>query len=214
VLLLKRVDQSDLSEFHEPFHSTMEEACTYKISKDSPTKISQFETFDAIIVFEPSLMDVDDQATNMILNRTLVSYTKRGGTVIFTDQIASEARAPSRECYFPTYWGLPWKMGDYSRGEFEPNPGANFVRGQKFTKPYEFKATEPRNVDPASAMLRRPLIQYDFLEDEFRPSSTLNKRSTDGAVIWHKYGAGWTGWTGDVNNTEKTHQIVRLMCGI
>lgn len=145
------------------------------------------------------------------LNQTLVAYAKSGGVVVFGCQSSNHVTPPNLDWYFENVWSLPWRFGNYARFQFQPNPNASSINGMSVPSDYNAKSVQLNNVDESAVVYWQDGEMYSLTGMLPTPE---NQGRKSGPVVWQKYGEGWVGWTGDVNNEEETGQITRMMCGI
>ena len=140
---------------------------------------------------------------NNHLQRSLIRYAKAGGTVIFGCLFSSFVRPSDLGDLFQKF-DLGWKSGDYHRTTFILNEAMKPIFGQQayktLEKSYSMKCLHLQNT-PASARVYVP---------------TESSRAVDQLqcpAVFHKYGEGFVGYIGDVNNEEGSEALTLAMLG-
>ncbi|KAL8746867.1 MAG: hypothetical protein Q9184_007687 [Pyrenodesmia sp. 2 TL-2023] len=108
-------------------------------------------------------------------------------------------------------FGLPWKYGDYHRTTFYLSQRMKNVIGQdraaSLLREYSMKANHLKKV-PERSRVYVPLEQSQTQSAVFPPSS-VDQGQTPAA--FHKYGEGWVGFIGDVNNEQGSQALLMAM---
>jgi hypothetical protein len=174
----------------------------------------------AVLLFEPSLMNKKQRGKHQTLNDALVSYVRAGGTVVFGCQCSSHVRPPDLEWYFSTIWNLPWTAGNYARYDFQMDPGMEQIKRKNLPTAYNVKALQLKDVEPGDVVYHEHGEAHGLLTGMYRAGMIdfnphgPNPGANGGPVIWKKYEDGYVGWTGDVNNEGGTQEITLRMCGL
>ncbi|KAL8911603.1 MAG: hypothetical protein Q9171_003268 [Xanthocarpia ochracea] len=110
-------------------------------------------------------------------------------------------------------FGLPWKYGDYHRTTFYLSQRMKTIIGQdravRLLREYSMKANHLKNVTERWRVYV-PLEQSQSQSAVFPPSA-MDQGQTPAA--FHKYGEGWLGFIGDVNNEQGTQALLMAMLG-
>jgi hypothetical protein len=211
VLLFELEDYSWLGNMYDSFHASMAEACKYeKVTKLDAAMAGLESVPNAVILFEPAIMNQKKQIKYQAINATLRAYVKAGGSIVFGCQCSSHVIPSSLNQYFKEVWDLSWTMGNYARFRYAVNPAASRINGREVPSDYNCKAVQLAGVDEASVVYWQAGESFSMAG---LPTPDDPGR-TSGPVVWQKYGEGWVGWTGDVNNEEETRVITRMMCCI
>lgn len=131
----------------------------------------------------------------------LVQFTKRGGLVIFGCNFSSFVRPNSFNSMFQKTFELSWTTGDYCRRTYQISQDAKLLLESEWncslrlSKEYSMKAVSIRNV---------PKSQHLY---------TSQENSSESPIIFTKYGGGFIGYIGDVNNEEGSEAVLLAFLG-
>ncbi|KAL8653283.1 MAG: hypothetical protein Q9210_002183 [Variospora velana] len=140
----------------------------------------------------------------------LASYAAVGGTVIFCCLFASFIRPPDMGKLWKNF-NMPWGSGDYHRSTFYLSQKMKNVFGSQRAKhlpsEYSMKALHLANV-PVDSRVYVPLEQSRTESRVFPPAAVDNSQTP---AAFHKYGSGWLGYIGDVNNEDGSQALLMAM---
>ncbi|KAF2156452.1 hypothetical protein K461DRAFT_265835 [Myriangium duriaei CBS 260.36] len=165
-------------------------------SKAAITMIDSYPDARAII-----LLDSGIKHRAPYLHKRLRQYAEVGGVVVHSGLFSSFIAVDEMNRYWDQVWDLPWIAGSYFSHELYLNrlvPGLG-TPGLKAS--YSQKALHLRRVEKSSAV---------YIPDP--TSEEADHRQI--ASVFHPYGNGFVGYTGDVNNEEGTTMLVLAMCGL
>lgn len=116
------------------------------------------------------------------------------------------------------------KSGDYARFKFAPNLATKNIKGKQYPQDYNVKAVQLKCVDAGDIVYRQSGRSQSMVKDAMRaggynpgiPGYLDEEVPEEGStpVAWKKYGDGWVGWLGDVNNEEETRKLILIVCGL
>ncbi|KAL8981037.1 MAG: hypothetical protein Q9177_005699 [Variospora cf. flavescens] len=175
-------------------------------SMESAQSLLSTQSFMAVLVVDGGSSVKEHNA----LQKQLVSYATVGGTVIFCCLFASFIRPPDMSQLWKNF-NEPWKSGDYHRSTFYLSQKMKNVFGSQRAKnlpsEYSMKALHLANV-PVGSRVYVPLEQ-SRTESRVFPPDAVDSSQTPAA--FHKYGSGWLGYIGDVNNEDGSQALLMAM---
>ncbi|KAI4270763.1 MAG: hypothetical protein LQ337_006488 [Flavoplaca oasis] len=213
ILYLRLGDDAQISIFDDLYQGVVAQVAsvsTAQEAKNAAVAQSLFATqsFKAVLIVDAGIA----WPKNKPLQKQLASYAQQGGTIIFCCLFSNFVRPPNMDSLWSTF-GLLWKYGDYHRTIFYLSQRMKNVLGQnravRLLKEYSMKANHLKNV-PEESRVYVPLEQSQTQSAVFPPSS-VDKCQTPAAL--HKYGEGWLGFIGDVNNERGTQVLLMAMLG-
>lgn len=170
---------------------------------------------------EPDVIIITDQGVNTkngeAVKEKLLSYIRDGGIAIFGLHFTAfhpeglDMRAFDK--FWKTWFNLPWKSGNYQRGEFQFNPACKlgpFVPTGPFPAPYYMKpqfmkgarSWEKIYVPVPGDAKGSHVFPPDYVED------------TEAAVVGAQIGDGFVVYIGDVNDEPGTQELFMTLCGL
>lgn len=149
---------------------------------------------------------------NNTLQKQLASYVKSGGTLIFCCIFSSFVRPTNMQKLWENF-ELPWRSGDYHRTTFYLSQKMKSVLGSqraaKLEREYSAKALHLKDV-PINSKVYVPLEQSKLESRVFAPSYVDTSQTP---AAFHKYGDGWLGYIGDVNNETGSQSLLLALLG-
>ncbi|KAL9047373.1 MAG: hypothetical protein Q9206_006821 [Seirophora lacunosa] len=146
------------------------------------------------------------------LQKQLASYATVGGTVIFCCLFPSFISPPDMSKLWKNF-NEPWASGDYHRSTFYLSQRMKNVfgsqRARSLPSEYSMKALHLAHV-PVDSRVYVPLEQ-SRTESRVFPATAVDNSQTPAA--FHKYGDGWLGYIGDVNNESGSQALLMAMLG-
>ncbi|KAI4116013.1 MAG: hypothetical protein LQ345_003493 [Seirophora villosa] len=146
------------------------------------------------------------------LQKQLASYATVGGTVIFCCIFSGFVRPPDMSKLWKNF-NEPWASGDYHRSTFYLSQRMKNVfgsqRARSLLSEYSMKALHLANV-PVGSRVYVPLEQSRTESRVFPPTAVDNSQTP---AAFHKYGDGWLGYIGDVNNENGSQALLMAMLG-
>ena len=150
---------------------------------------------------------------NNHLHRSLVRYARAGGTVIFGCLFSSFVRPSDLGELFGKF-DLAWTSGNYHRTTFILNEAVKPVFGEQayktLEKSYSMKCLHLKDT-PASARVYVP-TESSRTESRVFPSGAVDQQQCP--AVFHKYGEGFVGYIGDVNNETGSQALTLAMLGM
>ena len=208
ILYLRLGDETQASLFDDMYQdvrtkiaslSSTEEA---KTSAAAQTSLST-QRFKAILAVDGGIAT----RRNNAFQKSLATYAKNGGTVIFCCLFSSFVRPPDMNKLWENF-ELPWKSGDYHRTTFYLNQKMKNVLGSqraaRLDREYSNKALHLKGV-PADSRAYVPLEQSRVESRVFALDAVDN---TQTPAAYHRYGDGWLGYIGDVNNEKGSQALL------
>ncbi|KAJ3737044.1 hypothetical protein DFJ43DRAFT_1035816 [Lentinula guzmanii] len=141
------------------------------------------------------------------LNELLVHYAKAGGIVVFGCNFSNHFSPRSANSFFRT-WGVPWALGDYHRTTVYLNtsgvPGMDLAG---LEPSYSVKALNVTKVLPNSAVYSPS--SSSRTQSHVFPATAVDTAQAPAA--YSAIGAGFMGYTGDVNAEAPTTKVIMAM---
>ena len=135
----------------------------------------------------------------------LAKYAQAGGTVILGCLFSRFCRPPDTAALFQNF-DLQWKTGNYERDTFSLNPAAHGVFGEDvyatLAPSYSMKALHLKGAVPASAKI--------YTAEDEAPTAVDSQQSP---TVFARYGRGFVGYVGDVNQEEGSNALVMAILG-
>lgn len=213
VLYLRIGDDMQVSVFDDLYQGVLAKVALVSTTQEAKSaaaaqSLLATQSFKAVLIVDAGIA----WPKNKPLQKQLASYAQQGGTVIFCCIFSSFVRPLNMDSLWSIF-GLPWKYGDYHRTTFYLSQRMKNVighdRAARLLKEYSMKANHLKNV-PEGSRVYVPLEQSQTQSAVFPPSS-VNQSQTPAA--FHKYGEGWLGFIGDVNNEQGTQALLMAMLG-
>lgn len=177
-------------------------------SMASAQSLLSTQSFMAVLVVDGGLSVKKHNA----LQKQLASYATVGGTVIFCCLFASFIRPPDMNRLWKNF-NEPWESGDYHRSTFYLSQKMKNVfgsqRAKNLPREYSMKALHLANA-PVGSRVYVPLEQSRTESRVFPPDAVDNSQTP---AAFHKYGSGWLGYIGDVNNEVGSQALLMAMLG-
>ncbi|KAH9820612.1 hypothetical protein DFH28DRAFT_1194438 [Melampsora americana] len=185
VLMFHPTDWYDFHhEMYQNFHNqivslyTIEEA---KTIDESPAALDSPSKPKLVLLVHGGICDKE----YFMVTKKVSSYAKEGGTVIMCLNFATFLKRPNTKWIFQRYFGLTWKLGNYTRQDFTLN--------NMFNK--DVKALNISKVSQHS--------QIYMVNDEVK---------SEAPVIFKRYAeTGFIGYIGDVNNETGSQDVLLAM---
>lgn len=178
-----------------------------KTMKEAQSLLST-QSFKAILAVDGGIA----VRRNNALQQQLATYVRSGGTLIFCCIFSSFVRSTNMLKLWENF-ELPWKRGDYHRTTFYLSQRMKNVLGSQraagLEREYSAKALHLENV-PTDSKVYVPLEQ-SRLESRVWAPSPVDQSQTPAA--FHKYGNGWLGYIGDVNNETGSQSLLMALLG-
>ena len=202
---------------HELFDNMYGQLCSEISTKFSTVRKNTVDdAYTFLSSTKPSAVLVADGGValkrNTHLQRSLVRYAKAGGTVIFGCLFSSFVTPPDLGHLFNKF-ELQWKSGDYHRTTFALNDAVKPVFGEqiykKLEKSYSMKSLHLQYT-PSTAKVYVP-TESSRVESRVFPPGAVEQLQTP--AVFHKYGQGFLGYIGDVNNEEGSQALLLAMLG-
>lgn len=142
----------------------------------------------------------------------LVEYVRNGGTLILACLFSGNASLELHDALLARFQ-LPWKYGDYHRSTFFRNPVFRDVLGPQLynslEESYSMKTLHLKNVS-ADARVYIPEASSRTQSAVF-PAAAVDLQQCPAAFA--KYGRGYIGYIGDVNNEAGSQKLLMAMLG-
>lgn len=139
----------------------------------------------------------------------LVEYVRKGGALILACLFSGNA-SPDLQDAMLARFGLPWKYGDYHRSTFTRNPAFRDVLGPQLynslEESYSMKTLHLKHV-PADASV----YVSSWTQSEVFPATTVDLYQCPAAFA--RFGRGYVGYIGDVNNEVGSQKLLMAMLG-
>ncbi|KAL8716071.1 MAG: hypothetical protein Q9225_006241 [Loekoesia sp. 1 TL-2023] len=213
ILFLRLGDNAQISiydDLYKSLHNQIASLCSTTEAKTLPAAQSLLSTqpFKAVLAVDGGIAI----RRNNTLQRQLASYAKNGGTVIFCCLFSSFVRPPDMDKLWQNF-EQSWKSGDYHRTTFYLSQKIKTVLGGQraagLEREYSAKALHLKDV-PVASKVYVPLEQSRIESRVFAPEAVDNSQTS---AAYHKYGDGWLGYIGDVNNEEGSQALLLAMLG-
>lgn len=166
------------------------------------------ESFKAVLAVDGGVA----MKKNTAVAKQLASYAAGGGTVLFCCMFSSFVRPPDMDKMWQKF-DQPWRSGDYHRTTFYLNKRMKNVLGSQravsLSREYSMKALHLQDV-PAGSRAYVPL-EHSRTQSRVWPPDAVDDTQTP--AVFHKYGDGWLGYIGDVNNEKGTRGLLMAMLG-
>ncbi|KAJ3990545.1 hypothetical protein F5890DRAFT_23735 [Lentinula detonsa] len=141
------------------------------------------------------------------LNELLVHYAKAGGIVVFGCNFSNHFSPRSADSFFRT-WGVPWALGDYHRTTVYLNTsGVSGMDLAGLEPSYSVKALNVTKVLPNSVVYSPS--SSSRTQSHVFPATAVDTSQTPAA--YSAIGAGFMGYTGDVNAEAPTTKVIMAM---
>ncbi|KAL9027079.1 MAG: hypothetical protein Q9196_004345 [Gyalolechia fulgens] len=213
VLYLLLGDDAQASIFHDLYQNVRTRINSLTPTIEAKTTVAaqsllSTQSFKAILAVDGGIA----VRRNNALQQQLASYVKLGGTVIFCCLFSSFVRPSDMDKLWENF-EQPWKSGDYHRTTFYLSQKMKSVLGSQraagLEREYSAKALHLKNV-PVGSKAYVPLPQSMVESRVFAPSPVDNSQTL---AAFHKYGEGWLGYIGDVNNETGSQSLLMALLG-
>ncbi|EGE09486.1 hypothetical protein TEQG_08431 [Trichophyton equinum CBS 127.97] len=140
----------------------------------------------------------------------VISYVRRGGTIVFGATFSSLSRIISIvNRFFEFSWCLPWKAGSYHRTTVHVNTNCQGLSMERLQTSYSQKALYLKNVPPESRLYAAD--EESTIESHVFYPEPINDL-TQAAIVFAPYESGRIGYIGDVNGEDGSHAVILAMC--
>ncbi|KAI4178554.1 MAG: hypothetical protein LQ346_007409, partial [Caloplaca aetnensis] len=211
VLYLRLGDDAQISIFDDLCQGVVAQVASVVSTREAKSAVAAqsllaTQSFKAVLIVDAGIA----WPKNKPLQKQLASYGQQGGTILFCCLFSGFVRPPDMDSLWSVF-GLLWKYGAYHRTTFYLSQRMKNVLGQdrasRLLREYSMKTNHLKNV-PDESRVYVPLEQSQTQSAVFPPSS-VDERQTPAAL--HKYGEGWLGFIGDVNNEQGTQLLLMAM---
>lgn len=117
---------------------------------------------------------------------------------------------PDFNSFFQLHWDLQWKFGAYNRSTFVPNPRRHTkLRNARIPESYSIKAV---HIKDAAVEEMVYITNEDSRIESMVFAAESAHRPDQAPIVFTSFGKGFLGYVGDVNQEEKTTDVILAMC--
>lgn len=194
VMLLSLDNQDFFEKIHEHLLTALRSKARVSqvLTKTQALKELSSPDLTAVLITDPGI----SERKNAEVLTQLVAFVKSGGAVVIGGLFSSFITPPNMDKFFLQGWGLPWKMGDYNRSNFNLNHSSHVRFQDALASTYSMKAVYLKGTSPDQRVYERA--------DPYPQAP----------VVYRKIEKGSLGYIGDVNAETDSTAVVLSMLGL